>query len=203
MSKVFASVAVSINGFVAGFGLSEEKPFGNIPTKLLHAWMFDEPDKHKEILAELSSRAGAYIMGRNMYGPAGAKYDSDWKGWWGEEPPYHAPVFVLTHRAREEIVMKGGTSFTFVTDGIKSALTQAKKAAGTKDICIAGGAESINQYLAAGLIDELSLHIVPVTIDKGPRLFEGVKDLLMEPIDFSGTKLVTHIKYRVLAPRSK
>jgi dihydrofolate reductase len=203
MSKVFSSVAVSIDGFIAGIGLSEDKPFGHISPSLLHSWRSAEPEKHKAVVAELTSRAGAYILGRNMYGPPGPKYDSDWKGWWGEDPVYHAPVFILTHRPREKIVMKGGTSFTFVTDGIESALRQAKKAAGNRDISIGGGANVINQYLAAGLIDELSLHIVPVTINKGARLFDDVKDLLMEPVEISGTKLVTHIRYRVISPKSK
>lgn len=123
--------------------------------------------------------------------------DKEWKGWWGDNPPYHAPVFVLTRTEREPIKMEGGTSFTFVTDGIESALAQAKKAAGGKDVAIAGGANTINQYLAAGFIDELWLHIVSVTVGSGARLFEGVRDIKLEPIEVGGTRLVTHIKYRV------
>jgi dihydrofolate reductase len=163
---------------------------------------FDEPEKHKAEIAYQKDIAGAYIMGRNMFGPPGSEYDKSWQGWWGEEPPYHAPVFVLTNKSRDQLVMKGGTTFHFVTDGIESAFRQAKEAAGDKDISIAGGANTVNQYLAAGLIDELWLHIVPVTFGVGLRLFEGVHDLRMEPIDHSGTKLVTHVKYRILNPRN-
>lgn len=154
--------------------------------------------EHKDEIAQLSSVAGAYIMGRNMYGPKGQEYDKTWKGWWGDNPPFNAPVFVLTHQARETIQMEGGTTFTFVTDGIKSAMEKAQKAAGKKPVAISGGANVVNQYLAAGLIDELWLHIVPATIGKGQRLFENVPNLHMEPISWGGTKLVTHIKYRII-----
>ncbi|HEX4774093.1 MAG TPA: dihydrofolate reductase family protein [Candidatus Saccharimonadales bacterium] len=196
MSKVICGITMSIDGYVAGPNMTEEKPFGDVSPLLLHRWQFDEPENNKEERAYLRSVAGAYIMGRNMYGPAGAEYDKSWKGWWGEEPPYHAPVFVLTHRPREPVVMKGGTTFNFVTDGIEVALQQAKEAAADKPVLIAGGANTVNQYLAAGLIDEFWLHIAPVTIGKGPKLFENVTDLSMEPIECRTTKLVTHIKYK-------
>lgn len=210
MNKVICGIAMSIDGFVAGPNMTEEKPFGELPESflklglpgspegILHRWMFEEPEKHKAELAELSSVAGAYIMGRNMYGPIGQQYDKTWKGWWGNNPPFHAPVFVLTHKSRESIQMEGGTSYTFVTDGIKSALRLAQKAAGKKPVAIAGGAHVVNQYLAAGLINELWLHIIPATIGKGQRLFENVQSLNMEPISWGGTKLVTHIKYRLI-----
>lgn len=178
--------------------MTEEKPFGDMPKNLLHHWMFDEPELHSKELAHLSSVAGAYIMGRNMFGPSGPEYDASWEGWWGEEPPYHAPVFVLTHREREPITKQGGTTFNFVTDGIHSALKQAQAVAGDKPIAIAGGAHTINQFLAANLIDELWLHVVPVTVGKGIRLFENTPNLHMEPIEVSGSNLVTHIKYRIL-----
>jgi dihydrofolate reductase len=198
MNKVTCGIAVSVDGFVAGYNLSEEKPFGDMKAGLLHQWMFNEPEQHTAELDSLVKAPGSFIMGRNMYGPAGPEYDETWRGWWGNEPPYHAPVFVLTHRARDPIVMKGGTTFNFVTDGIESALKQAKAAAGTKPVAIAGGASTANQYLAADLIDELWLHIVPLTVGKGVRLFENVHSLKMEPIDHSGTKLVTHIRYRII-----
>lgn len=198
MNKVICGVAVSIDGFIAGPNMSEEKPFGDIPDGYLHRWMFDEAEKHVDELKELNSVAGAYIMGRNMYGPKGEEYDKTWKGWWGANPPYHAPVFVLTHNSREPIEMEGGTSFIFVTDGIHTALEKAKEVAGNKPIAIAGGANVINQYLAEGLIDEIWLHIVPVTIGSGARLFDGVPKLQMEPMSCGGTKLVTHIKYRII-----
>ena len=136
-------------------------------------------------------------MGRNMFGPTGPEY-STWQGWWGEEPPYHAPVFVLTHTARDSLSLQGGTTFYFVTDGILSALEQAKKLAGDKDVAIAGGAHIVNQYLRAGLIDELWLHIVPVIVGQGQRLFEEMPEINLEILEQRGTDLVTHIKYRIL-----
>jgi dihydrofolate reductase len=135
---------------------------------------------------------------KDMFGPKDRRLRDDWKGWWGDNPPFHAPVFVLSHGARAPLLMKGGTPFTFVTDGIESALAQAKKATGEKNVVIAGGANTVNQFLVAGLIDELWLHIVPVTIGTGARLFENVSSLRMEPTTCGGTKLVTHIKYRVI-----
>lgn len=198
MGKVICGVTMSIDGFIAGPNMTEDKPFGDISPRLLQAWQFDEPEKHQDERAYLRSVAGANIMGRNMFGPSGPGYDKTWKGWWGEEPPYHAPVFVLTHRPRQSIEMKGGTVFHFVTEGIEVALAEAKQAAGNKPVLIAGGANTVNQYLAAGLIDELWLHIAPVTVSKGPRLFEGVKNLRLEPVDCRTTKLVTHIRYKVI-----
>src|SRR6202030_2051533 len=140
-------ISISVDGFVAGPNLSEEKPFGDMSPLLLHKWMFDEPEKHTAEIAYQKDIAGAYVMGRNMFGPPGPQYDKSWRGWWGEEPPYHAPVFVLTHRPRDPVVMKGGTTFNFVHDGIESALRQAREAAGDKDVLIAGGANTVNQYL--------------------------------------------------------
>lgn len=210
MNKVLCGISMSVDGFVAGPNMSEQKPFGDLPESflsrglpdspegLLHRWMFDEPEKHKAEIAEIIEVAGAYIMGRNMYGPKGQTYDKTWKGWWGDNPPFHAPVFVLTHKQRKPVEMEGGTTYTFITDGIKSALRQAQKAAGKKPVAIMGGADVINQYLAAGLINELWLHIVPATIGKGQRLFEGVPSLHIEPISCRGTELVTHIKYRII-----
>jgi dihydrofolate reductase len=142
--------------------------------------------------------ADAFIMGSNMFMPNEKRDDPEWKGWWGDNPPYHAPVFVLCTMPRESIPMDGGTTFHFVTDGIESAFKQAKKAASDGKISIGGGANTINQYLAARLIDELWLHIAPVTIGSGARLFEGVPNLNLEPVEASGTKLATHIRYKVL-----
>ncbi len=189
---------MSIDGYVAGSNMTEEKPFGDMPTNLLHRWMFEESDKHRAEINHLNATAGAYIMGRNMYGPKGESYDETWRGWWGDNPPYHAPVFVLTHKPRKQIEMQGGTTFTFVTDGIHSALEKAQFAAGEKPVAIAGGANVVNQYLAAGLIDELWLHIAPVTVGSGQRLFEGVPKLRMEVISTGGSELVSHIRYRIL-----
>jgi dihydrofolate reductase len=161
--------------------------------------MFAEPEKHKhkkEIDAILD--AGAFIIGSNMFGPKDRRDNLEWKGWWGENPPYHAPVFVLSHKERQPVEMEGGTTFVFVTDGIESALAKAKEAAGNRNVKIMGGANTANQYLAAGLIDELWLHIAPVTVGAGSRLFEGVPNLKLEPIEVSGTGMVTHIRYNVL-----
>ncbi len=133
-----------------------------------------------------------------MFGPKDRRLNPEWKGWWGTNPPYRAPVFVLSHTDREPIEMEGGTTFFFVTDGIESALKKAKEVAGNRDVKIAGGASTLNQYLKAGLVDELWLHIVPVTIGTGTRLFEGVPKLNLEPMEISGTSLVTHIRYKVL-----
>ena len=198
--KVTSGMTMSLDGFVAGSNQSFEKPFGNnFDSDLLDRWMFAEPEKHKhkkEIDAILD--AGAFIMGSNMFGPKDRKYKPEWKGWWGDNPPYHAPVFVLSHMERKPVEMEGGTTFIFVTDGIESALSKAKEAAGDRNVKIMGGANTVNQYLAARLIDELWLHIVPVTIGTGARLFEGVLHLNLEPIEVSGTSVVTHIRYKVI-----
>jgi dihydrofolate reductase len=200
MAKVTAGLTITLDGFGASFNQTFEKPFGsNFDAELLDRWMFAEPEKYKhkkEIDAILD--AGAFIMGSNMFGPIDRRHNPEWKGWWGDNPPYHAPVFVLSHTEREPIEMEGGTTFTFITDGIESALSKAKEAAGDRDVKIMGGASTINQYLAAGLIEELWLHIVPVTIGEGIRLFEGVPNLHLEPIEVSGTSVVTHIRYKVL-----
>lgn len=198
-SKVTAGLTISLDGFGAGVNQSFEKPFGdNFDSDLLDRWMFAEPEKYKhkkEIDAILD--AGAFIMGSNMFGPKDRRDTSEWKGWWGDNPPYHAPVFVLSHKEREPVEMEGGTTFFFITNGIDSALSQAQKAAGDKDVKIMGGAHTLNQYLAAGHINELWLHIVPVTVGTGSRLFEGVPPLNLEAIEVSGTSVVTHIRYNV------
>ena len=133
-----------------------------------------------------------------MLGPKDRRHTPEWKGWWGDNPQYHAPVFVLSHTDRKPIETEGGTTFFFVTDGIESALTQAKKAAGNRNVTIMGGATTVNQYLAAGVVDELWLHIVPVTIGKGTRLFDGVPPLHLEAVEISGSSVVTHIRYNIL-----
>jgi dihydrofolate reductase len=199
MGKVMCGITMSVDGFVAGPNMTEEKPFGDANPKTFHGWRFENPEKYEEDTAYLSSVSGAYVMGRNMYGPSGDDYDKNWKGWWGEEPPFHAPVYVLTHKERAPIEMAGGTTFHFITEGIEKALEEAKKAAGDKPVLIAGGANTINQYLEARLIEELWLHIVPVTIGAGPRMFEGVRDLKMEPLETGGDDKVSWIKYKILS----
>lgn len=194
MSRVTCDLSISLDGFVAGPKQSMAEPLGE-GGESLHRWQFEEPEAHaaerEGILA-----AGAFIMGRNMYAGPG-EWAEEWRGWWGEEPPYHAPVFVLTHHPREQVRMLGGTTFNFVTDGIESALAQAREAAGSKDVAIAGGAQTARQYLSAGLIDELRLHIAPIVLGAGERLLDGVANLSLEPTEVSGSRLVTHVRYRV------
>jgi dihydrofolate reductase len=196
MSKVTCGVAMTLDGFIAGNNMTLEEPFGDAPVQLFHGWRSGEPGQHKAEVDALVS-AGAFIMGRNMFGPKDLQSEASWKGWWGDNPPYHAPVFVLSHSEHEPIVMQGGTTFTFVTDGIKSAMKQAKAAAGDKDVAIAGGANVINQYLAADLIDELWLHITPVTIGSGQRLFKNTPGIKLKPLEVRTTDLVTHLKYAI------
>ena len=195
MGHVTCDLTISLDGFAAGPNQSLAEPLGE-GGELLHRWQLEEPElnaaEREGILA-----AGAFIMGRNMFAGPGA-WDEKWRGWWGEEPPYHAPVFVLTHHQREPLKMQGGTTFYFVTEGIESALAQARKAAGSTDVAIAGGAQTVRQYLSAGLIDELRLHIAPVVLGAGERLLDGVVNFKLEPTAVSGTRLVTHVRYRVI-----
>lgn len=154
--------------------------------------MFDQAEEN-QAERDAITEAGAFIMGRNMFGPDRGEWDLEWKGWWGEDPPYHAPVFVLAHRERDPIEMRGGTTFHFVTDGIEVALDRAREAAGDSTVAIAGGAETINQYLAAGLIDELRLHLAPYIAGEGERLFEGVRGVDLKLAEQRSTELVTHL----------
>ncbi|RAX43979.1 dihydrofolate reductase [Arthrobacter sp. AQ5-06] len=195
MSRVTCDLTISLDGFLASPNQSLAEPLGE-NGELLHRWMFEEPEPNAAELEGILA-AGAYIMGRNMFAGPGA-WDEKWQGWWGEEPPYHAPVFVLTHHPRAPLEMQGGTTFNFVTNGIESALAQARKAAGSKDVAIAGGAQTVQQYLSAGLIDELRLHTAPMILGAGERLLDGVGNLKLEPTEVSGTSLVTHVCYRVI-----
>jgi dihydrofolate reductase len=197
MTKVTCDMAVSVDGFAAGPNQTADKPFGDGPVDRLTQWMFEQREANAaEIDAILAARA--FVMGRNMFGPGRGAWDESWTGWWGDEPPYHGPVFVLTHHAREPVEMQGGTTFTFVTDGIESALAQAREAAGSGDVSIAGGASIVNQCLAAGAIDELRLHVAPVVLGVGERLFDGVGPLALERVSVNATDLVTHLTYRVV-----
>jgi dihydrofolate reductase len=196
LTKVTCDMAISVDGFAAGPNQSLDNPFGEGVEGRLHRWMFEEREANAAQIDRIVD-AGAFVMGRNMFGPGRGAWDLDWKGWWGEEPPYHGPVFVLTHHPREPLAMQGGTTFTFVTDGIESALAQAGEAAGDADVAIAGGAHTVRQCLAAGLVDELRLHIAPVVLGAGERLLDGVGDLSLEPVEVGGTGLVTHVTYRV------
>ncbi|MFF7489145.1 dihydrofolate reductase family protein [Streptomyces luteogriseus] len=200
--RVVCDITISADGFSAGLDQTEERPFGDDggdgSGAGLHAWMFDTPDENRAEIDRLNT-AGAFIMGRNMFGPVRGAWDRRWNGWWGDDPPFHAPVFVLTHHAREPQPMDGGTTYHFVTDGIAAALDRARTAADGSDVTVLGGATTINQYLAAGLIDELRLHIAPLTLGAGTRLFEGVPPLKLEQLTSRAASRVTHVTYRVSA----
>jgi dihydrofolate reductase len=195
--SVVCDISISADGYSAGDNQTEERPFGDADESILHAWMFDTPDENEAERARITA-AKAFIMGRNMFGPIRGEWRGDWRGWWGPEPPYHAPVFVLTHYDRDPLAMEGGTTFHFVTDGIESALTQAQAVAGDGDVAIAGGASTVNQYLAAGLLDELRLHIAPFTIGSGTRVFDGVPPLKLDQVSSRAASLVTHVTYRMV-----
>ncbi|MFJ9622566.1 dihydrofolate reductase family protein [Streptomyces sp. NPDC101181] len=202
--RVTCELSVSADGYAAGAGQSEERPFGDDGGDgwgdRLHGWMFATPEQRQAELDRLRT-IGAFVMGRNMFGPVRGAWDRPWMGWWGDEPPYHAPVFVLTHHPRDPQPMEGGTTFHFVTDGIESALRRAREAAGDRDVSIHGGATTINQYLAAGLIDEVRLHIVPLTLGAGTRLFDGVPQLDLEQVEARAGDGGTHVTYRVVRRR--
>jgi dihydrofolate reductase len=157
-----------------------------------------ESGPDSEVADEVAENIGAQVMGRKMFGGGPGPWDESWRGWWGEDPPFHVPVYVLTHHPREPLEMQGGTTYHFVTDGIEPALEQARAAAGDKDVLIAGGATAIQQCLAAGLLDELYLHIVPVVLGGGERLLENVGDPTLEPVEVVASPTVTHVKYRVV-----
>jgi len=188
MSKVrVAAFGVSLDGYGAGPDQSLDNPLGRRGAEL-HEWfyptrtfqrLYGKAEGATGIDEDFAARAmdglGAWILGRNMFGPVRGPWpDDSWKGWWGEEPPYHVPVFVLTHYARPPLEMKGGTTFHFVTDGIRAALDRAREAAGDKDVRIGGGAETIRQYLETGLIDEMHLAIAPILLGRGEPLFAGL-----------------------------
>ncbi|WP_043805921.1 dihydrofolate reductase family protein [Paenarthrobacter aurescens] len=197
MSRVTCDLTVSLDGFVAGPNQRAEEPLGD-GGELLHRWMFEDPEANAPEIEGILA-AGAFIMGRNMFaGPGPSVWDKGWRGWWGDEPPYHAPVFVLTHHQHEPLEMEGGTSFHFVTDGIESALARAREAAGDRDVAIAGGAQTARQFLSAGLMDELRLHIAPMILGGGERLLDGVGDVKLEQAEVRGTGLVTHVRYLVV-----
>jgi dihydrofolate reductase len=198
MTEITCHVSISLDGFMAGPDQSREDPLG-VGGMALHKWRFDEANHEADVAAGDDSlkQRGAYVMGRNMFGPIRGEWDEDWRGWWGDEPPYHAPVFVLTHYPHEPIVMAGGTTFHFVTDGFDSALEQAKAAADDREVAIAGGASTVRQALAAGAIDQLMLDISPVLLGAGERPFDGVPDPGLVPFEVSASPLATHIRYRV------
>jgi dihydrofolate reductase len=209
MSQLRAQISVSLDGFVAGPNQSAQDPIGEGGMRL-HEWVFathawraqhglegGERNADSDVVEEVTRNVGAHIMGRRMFGGGDGPWDQSWRGWWGEEPPFHAPVYVLTHHEREPLEMEGGTTFTFITGGVEAALAEAKASADGQDVAIAGGASAINQYLAANLLDELYLHIVPVVLGSGERLLRDVGDPALEPVAVAASPTVTHVKYRV------
>ena len=201
MGKATCELSISLDGYSAGLNQTEQRPFGDDGGDgwgdRLHAWMADTPEENPAEVDRITA-VRAFIIGRNMFGPVRGAWDREWNGWWGDNPPFHAPVFVLTHHPRDPQPMDGGTTYHFVTDGIESALEQARDAAGDGEVSVYGGATTINQYLTAGLIDELRLHIVPLTLGAGTRLFEGVPPLNLEQVTSRAASMVTHLTYRVL-----
>ena len=212
MSKVRAHISASLDGYVAGPNQNMEEPLGE-NGESLHDWLVvlkswreaqgmegGEENVSDAVVAQENTNVGAEIMGRGKFGPPsrGEWGDEPWRGWWGDEPPFHKPVFVLTHHEREPLTL-WDTTFTFVTDGIEAALERAREAAGDKDVFIGGGADVINQYLAAGLVDEIELHLVPMLLGGGARLFEGVgPDVKLELLRVVEAPRVTHLTYRVV-----
>ena len=214
MGKVRVHMMMSLDGYTAGPNQSRERPFGERTDNFLD-WIFKlktwremqgleggETGPSDDVMRETAANIGATIMGRNMFGggPGPWTESEPWNGWWGENPPYHTPVFVITHHGRKPLPMAGGTVFNFVTDGIEAALEQARAAAGDKDVRIGGGADTVNQYLRAGMIDEMEVHLVPMIIGAGERLFVNLSDERprLELIRTVATPDVTHLKYRVL-----
>jgi dihydrofolate reductase len=214
MSKLKVNITMSLDGYVAGPNQSVENPLGEggfhlhnwaLPTKTFRSLHGDtnggETGINDDVFREAFENLGATIMGRHMFGPDRGPWGKDpWVGWWGDSPPFHHPVFVLTHHGREPLVMKGGTTFFFVTNGIESALMQARKVACGKDVALGGGANVIQQYLAAGLIDELEIHVVPLLLGSGERLFVNVdpQKVNLQAIRTVAGSGVTHLKYRAL-----
>lgn len=210
MSRLKFQISVSLDGFVAGPNPTQEQPLGE-GGEQLHDWVLElaawrEPHGREggkvnastPVFEKATADLGATIMGRGMFGGGPGPWGEDpWQGWWGDNPPFRHPVFVLTHHERESFELEGGTSFTFVTDGIESALAQAKEAAGEGDIAIGGGAEVIQQYLAVGLVDEMLLNVVPVLLGGGTRLFKNLDaGLNFEQVAVIEAPGVAHLEYR-------
>jgi dihydrofolate reductase len=209
MSRLRFEISVSADGYVAGPNQSAEEPLGE-GGEQLHEWVVElegwrrahgreggEVNASSEVVEGAMENIGAVLMGRKMFGGGPGPWDESWRGWWGDDPPFHVPVFVLTHHEREPLEMEGGTIFHFVT-GIESALAQAREAAVGKDVKLSGGADVANQYLAAGLVDEMLLSVAPVLLGGGERLFEGVAtDLKLEQVRALSGPKATHVLYAV------
>jgi dihydrofolate reductase len=213
VAKVKAIISVSVDGFVAGRDISREEPLGKGGERL-HDWVVvtkswkelqggegGETGVDDDVSREMFEGIGAVVMGRGMFGGTWATGDewNAWEGWWGDDPPYHMPVFVLTHHAREPLTLSD-TTFTFVTDGIESAVAQAREAAAGKDVLVMGGGNTIAQATDAGLVDEFDLHLVPLLLGGGARLFDHLRhgQIELEPTRVIDSPKVTHLRYRVV-----
>jgi dihydrofolate reductase len=215
MTRLIGDISISVDGFVAGPSPSLEQPLGE-GGELLHEWAFaatswrerhglegGEKNADSDVIDESLRATGAVVMGRKMFSGGEGRWEDDPRvdGWWGDDPPFHVPVFVLTHHARETKVMQGGTSFNFVTEGIEAALEQARAAAEEKDVLLAGGASVVQQYLQAGLLDELQIHVAPLLLGGGTSLFDrlGIEPLGLEATRVVASPSVTHLRFRVPA----
>jgi dihydrofolate reductase len=212
MTRLTCDITMSLDGFVAGPNQTLEEPLGK-DGEQLHEWLVrlasfrerhgmsgGEANDDSAVVEEAVGAVGAFVMGRRMFSGGEGPWEEDPNadGWWGDDPPFHVPVFVLTHHARETVTKEGGTSFIFVTDGIESALEQARSAAGDKDVSIGGGASVLQQYLQAGLLDEIQIHVAPVLLGGGVRLFDAVGPMRLEVTRVIGSAHVAHLKFRVL-----
>lgn len=217
MGIVRSHISISLDGYAAGPDQSREHPLGR-GGEGLHEWAFGLDSWLRQhgreggvttassaVVEEAAANVGAAVMGRNMFGggPGPWPEEPSWEGWWGAEPPFHAPVFVVTHHEREPLEMEGGTTFHFVTDGVESAVARAREAAGARDVSIAGGADTVRQALRAGLLDELEIHLTPVILGDGARLLEDVGDARFELIRTVDAPGVTHLRYRVVTPHAR
>jgi dihydrofolate reductase len=213
--RTFADISVSLDGFVAGPAPSLEEPLGR-GGEPLHEWAFrlaawrrphglegGEDGPEARWVAEIVERTGGYVMGRRMFSGGEGPWESDPNatGWWGDEPPFHAPVFVVTHHARPPLQLTG-TTFTFVTDGVASALAHARDAAGERDVQVSGGADVIRQAIERGLVDELQLHTAPVVLGGGTALLDGVAPAALEIVETIATPQATHVRYRITKTHS-
>jgi dihydrofolate reductase len=212
MGKVRFDISISLDGYSAGPDQRLDQPLGD-GGEQLHEWVLGlaawrephgleggETTASSELLTESLAAIGAYVMGRNMFGGGEGAWDESWEGWWGDDPPFHVPVFVVTHHPRAPLAKEGGTTFTFVTEGVEAAIEQARAAAGEKDVLIAGGANVIQQALAAGLVDEFQVNVAPVLLGGGVRLFEGIGPQqvgALEQARVVGGTGVAHLAYRV------
>jgi dihydrofolate reductase len=212
MTQLTLDISMSLDGFIAGPNPTVEQPLGE-GGEGLHEWVFGlkswrEPHGldggstgvDDEVMRESFTATGAVVMGRRMFSGGEGPWEDDPNadGWWGDDPPFGVPVFILTHHARETVEKQGGTSFTFVTDGPEAALERAREAAGDRNVAIGGGANVVQQYLRAGLLDEMQLHVVPILLGGGVRLLDGLDPLQLEVTRVVESPAVTHLKYRVV-----